>query len=159
MDNVYFAIFRIFWLQHMLEMHICSSQKMDRTYFRSNFEEFTGKKLINIELSIWILVQCHMSDSQCHTGATFFSSIAVSLEIEHPFSANSSNISSKKLLGHMNTLHWNIGLLDKTLLPFYQVICISVSFDFKKERSLDCATVFRTKLCYHFVVEGKCMIS
>lgn len=76
-----------------------------------------------------------MSESHCHTGATFFSSIAVSLEIEHPFSANSNNISSKKLLGQMNTLHWNIGLLGKALLPFYQVIRISVSFVFKKKET------------------------
>lgn len=82
-----------------------------------------------------LLAQCHMSDSHCHTGATFFffSSIAVSLEIEHPFSAN-SNISSKKLLGQMNTFNWNIELLEKALLPFYQVIHISVSFVFKKKQ-------------------------
>lgn len=64
-----------------------------------------------------LLVQCHMTDSHCHTGATFFSFIAVSLEIEHPFNGNSNNISSKKLLGQINSLHWNIELLEKALLP------------------------------------------
>lgn len=57
----------------------------------------------------------------------------------------------------MNTLHWNIGLPEKAFLPFYQVIHLSVSFVFKKKRSLDCARIFQTKLCYHPAVKSRCM--
>lgn len=76
-------------------------------------------------------------------GATFFPSIAASLEIEHPFSANSNSISTKKLPRQMNTLHWNIGLLEKALLPFYWVIHISGSFVFKRKKNSNSQQSFR----------------
>lgn len=124
-----------FWLYHMLEMHICSPHQMDSATWKANLRDPHARNWLTWSSAHEFVSSVPHAWLTLSYGATFFPSIAASLEIEHPFSANSNSISTKKLLRQMNTLHWNIGLLGKALLPFYWVIHISVSFVFKRKET------------------------